>query len=140
MSVALQPDTRPDLLGDFNSLLHENSQTCAQPKKCRQSDRFVAFAGGRNRTFETSAARPWPRSAATSIPGSQEAQLAKGVRKGLPYFFCRIALAAGWQSGVTQSYPTGPSREAPTTFQYPSSGHRSHGCAGACARHAHACA
>ena len=59
MSVALQPDTRPDLLGDFNSLLHENSQTCAQPKKCRQSDRFVAFAGGRNRTFETSAARPW---------------------------------------------------------------------------------
>src|SRR5262249_31508962 len=105
MSVALQPDTRPDLLGDFNSLLHENSQTCAQPKKCRQSDRFVAFAGGRNRTFETSAARPWPRPAATSIPGSQEAQLAEGVRKGLPYFFCRIALAAGWQSGVTQSYP-----------------------------------
>src|SRR5262245_44331648 len=45
MSVALQTVIPgPDLLGDFNSLLHENSQTCAQPKKCRQSDRFVAFA------------------------------------------------------------------------------------------------
>src|SRR5262245_66549502 len=52
----------------------------------------------------------------------------KGRAKSPPFSLQKICLAAGQQSGVTQSCPSGSSREARTVFQHTFSARRGAGC------------